>query len=550
MVGIASLMPKVGGAAVVGSGIAASPEAEAGLVGIGAKTIKPEVVKLAKELEAQGYSQRAIWTMTNNAHGTPMYKDADGIWRSEITAENVELQPDAPNRFLQGELGNAPLFPPLGEVLDYPEMYEAYPDLANIPVARGDRGSEAAYSPPGNIGGERIMLNPEKYKEIFEGRRITPETSEDAVRALLHEMQHAIQQREGMSRGTAPMSWKKAGKFMGQLQEELDSIDSEMKGLLSDLNSPRADAAFTNLVEQQFLPKLTARREIASRMLEIADRIKTRLMDAPNINNEEQFWKTFSGLVYESNLGELDARLMMLRRGMSTEDIIARPPFEDPRDIRFGNIQQDASGIKKDLRYSERKRLDSGEDAVVEPSSDLWEDDTIPSLRTGDSPETYKKKSPLSRLDDLVKDVTYRLSPFLEPGKQFNEFGSRMIMDVLTGIGSGVIGMAGYGTDDDDPLANIIPTDPNEIEALRERLKGQGDEMIPMDRNQYAQSLSSAISGIMDKLSPHLTEAERRIKQSQLYRQLAPYVIQGWEAVPERDREVIKSAGEVAGSVL
>ena len=74
--------------------------------------------------------------------------------------------------------------------------------------------------------------------------------------------------------------------------------------------------------------------------------------------------------------------------------------------------------------------------------------------------------------------------------------------------------------------------------------------MLPMDRNQYAQSLSSAISGIMDKLSPHLSEAERKIKQSQLYRQLAPYVIQGWEAVPEKEQELIKSTGEVVGSVL
>jgi hypothetical protein len=549
MVGIASLLPKVGGAAVVGGGIAAAPEAEAGIIGVGAKIIKPEAVKLAKDLEAQGYDQRQIWEMTNSTHGTPLYKDADGIWRSEITAENVELQPDAPNRFLQGEIGNAPLNPPLGEVLDYPEMYEAYPDLANIPVARGDTGSEAAYSPPGNLGGERIMLNPETYKEIFEGRRVTPETSENAVRALLHEMQHAIQQREGMSRGTAPMNWKNSGKFMGQLREEIDAIDIEMEGLLKDLNSPEADAAFKNTVEQQFLPGLRARKEIATRMLEISDRLKTRLMGDPRFDNEEEFWKAFSQIVYEMNLGELDARLMMLRRGMSTEDILARPPFEDPRDIRMGRIQQDAGGIKKELSYTERKRLESGEDISLEPRSELFEDDTIPTL-TPDAPDTIRRTSPLGRLDNLVKDVKYRLSPFLEPGKQFTDFGARMVLDVLTGIGSGVIGMAGYGTDEDDPLAGIIPTDPEEIEALRERLKGQGDKILPMDRNQYAQSLSSAISGIMDKLSPHLSEAERKIKQSQLYRTLAPYVIQGWEAVPEKEQEFIKSAGEVAESVL
>ena len=345
------------------------------------------------------------------------------------------------------------------------------------------------------------------------------------------------------------MNWRKSGRIIGQLEDELNSINSELTGVLQDLESPAADSAFRELAEQQFIPKLTARKEITSRMLEIAQRIKTRLMGDPNIQNEEDFWRHFSQLVYESNLGELDARLMMLRRGMSTEEILERPPFEDPRDIRLGTIRQDAKTAKDDLRYTERKRLDSGETETIGIKEDLWEDDTIPKLDPN-APETYKKRSPLDRLDDLVKDVKYRLTPFLEPGKQFNEFGSRMIMDVLTGVGSGLIGMAGYGTDEDDPLAGIIPTDPKEIEALRERLKSQGDKMIPMDRNQYAQSLSSAISGIMDKLSPHLTEAERRIKQSQLYRQLAPYVIQGWEAVPERDKEVIKSAGEVAENVI
>lgn len=72
----------------------------------------------------------------------------------------------------------------LWEVLDNPELYNAYPELKNIPVTIKKFGSGflGVYLPDE----KRIMLN---------------ENSHDKERTLLHEVQHAIQDIEGFAKG-------------------------------------------------------------------------------------------------------------------------------------------------------------------------------------------------------------------------------------------------------------------------------------------------------------------------------------------------------------
>mgnify|MGYP006403527965 FL=1 len=71
-----------------------------------------------------------------------------------------------------------------------------------------------------------------------------------------------------------------------------------------------------------------------------------------------------------------------------------------------------------------------------------------------------------------------------------------------------------------------------------------------MDDNDYAQALSSGIATLVEKIAPTLSEAQRRILQSKAYRQLAPYIIKGWESIPEQERKVLGGAGEMLGSVI
>jgi hypothetical protein len=78
-------------------------------------------------------------------------------------------------------------------VLDHPELYKAYPELADVNVLQGGRGggAQAAFSDLGGKGGMEIDL----YES---GLRSNPRSS------LLHEMQHAVQSIEGANLGGSP----------------------------------------------------------------------------------------------------------------------------------------------------------------------------------------------------------------------------------------------------------------------------------------------------------------------------------------------------------
>jgi hypothetical protein len=76
--------------------------------------------------------------------------------------------------------------------LEHPELYKAYPELADVPVFQGTRGAS----------GERASLTGNKsYMQMDitpEGLRHNPRSS------VLHEMQHAVQNLEDMAPGGSP----------------------------------------------------------------------------------------------------------------------------------------------------------------------------------------------------------------------------------------------------------------------------------------------------------------------------------------------------------
>lgn len=81
---------------------------------------------------------------------------------------------------------------PLGEILNHPELFEAYPDLAELPVSLDAKliqgGLAAAYRPKN----DQIVVSPMARKPA------------QLKRDLLHEVQHAIQQREDFAKGSSP----------------------------------------------------------------------------------------------------------------------------------------------------------------------------------------------------------------------------------------------------------------------------------------------------------------------------------------------------------
>lgn len=207
-------------------------ERPAGSLGVfagrNAKTADLHALELAKRYKEQGAPDELIWRETGWAQGP------DGEWRFEI--------PDHASRFDENVLkpwssdnvsrvrefwkhvrqpGNEHLIVGKSEeelrknledflgagsnlenILDHPALYEAYPELRKLRVERVEREDLGGYYSPEH---DYIAMTPK-------GAAVTHMRGEEGHGVLLHEIQHAIQTREGFGHGGSPKEIDVANK--------------------------------------------------------------------------------------------------------------------------------------------------------------------------------------------------------------------------------------------------------------------------------------------------------------------------------------------------
>jgi hypothetical protein len=143
-------------------------------VGERAATANTDVLAKARQMADEGYWPQDIWEQTG------WYRGTDGKWRFEISDDKAVL----------GKLPEFGVDRTLGEVLIHPQLYEAYPELANMRVYTV-KGLGSAYLHPDATGaGEAIRL-----------QGAHPDLKYDIRSHLLHEVEHAIQRREAFAQG-------------------------------------------------------------------------------------------------------------------------------------------------------------------------------------------------------------------------------------------------------------------------------------------------------------------------------------------------------------
>lgn len=136
-----------------------------------------------------------------------VFKGPEGKWRYEIDDSNIPQK-------LQLTEDKLFEYPRVSESLPHNELFNAYPDAADIRLAPylGNDGTMGTYLRDQNA----IELKP-----IARGD-MTPQASRSATSTLLHELQHAVQGREGFARGGSP------GQF-SSASEMVNSISGDMK---------------------------------------------------------------------------------------------------------------------------------------------------------------------------------------------------------------------------------------------------------------------------------------------------------------------------------
>ena len=145
------------------------------IAGPAARTANHEALAIAKEMQAAGHSPEQIYK------GTRWWQGGDGKWRFEI--------PDDTSMMYIPKEGETPL----GNTLHHPKLYEAYPDLADRPTHVGRFETETGQPLPNMAAGYDPDLDTISLNSANPINKHSP---------LLHEIQHAVQNREGFSPGS------------------------------------------------------------------------------------------------------------------------------------------------------------------------------------------------------------------------------------------------------------------------------------------------------------------------------------------------------------
>lgn len=342
------------------------PPGKATAAGIGARTADSAALRRAEALEKSGTDNETI------RQETGWYRGMDGQWRFEIddsgaafsrsgeaqySADNADYAryTQLMNRMLTGELTEAEHAELLGldkkngstkkelarridegnatlrDIMRHNALFEAYPEIAETKVKFADMpsGTAGSYNRETNT----ITLDTKlKYD------------ANEALDALMHEVQHRVQAAEGFASGTNPGYWNRgenydraAEKYRDNrarllnglstedqaLYDEYRSAEREMGAMLDgsvlydesrmDALEKRSDELYKELYGKEWFGKLNR-----------YDRI---LGDAGEAVKE----------FYRNTAGEIEARDTAARRRMSAEERKNTPPGLGDADTVFAD---------------------------------------------------------------------------------------------------------------------------------------------------------------------------------------------------------------------
>jgi hypothetical protein len=205
------------------------------------------------------------------------------------------------------EIGNyAPL------VFEHSDLYKAYPDMERIVVNQGinkGEGSFGAYYPSPDLNADSLSV----YKAALE-RTAQGNPSWGGKSTSLHELQHAVQEREKFATGGSP------NEMLRNLLDEKDQISSQISELNNQMSlltkadkmSPVEKNAYDMLMEQ--------RMQLVPRYQQLQD---------PDFVRREAFKQ------YERLGGEAESRLTQNRMNLTPQERLQYFPYTFDKE-RFG----------------------------------------------------------------------------------------------------------------------------------------------------------------------------------------------------------------------
>ena len=269
-----------------------------------AKTADTGALQRAEQMAAQGADRGQIWNDTGWFQGT------DGKWRFDIDDSQAQLGRPA---------GDRTIYDTAGAVIRHPDLWEAYPELRSIDTAlqKSDQGS--FYRPHQDRSAEGLF-------DIQEEIAVRGKTPDEQRSAMLHELTHPIQEREGFAMGGSPSA-------IDPIYPSVDVVDwGKLSPLLEQYGIAGREMGFTS---REALNNIwdEARRKGASTDDLLPVQEEMLRTDTLGVSPFDQ---------YKRLAGETEARNVQARRDMTPDQRRATPPWEtqdvpdEQQIVRFG----------------------------------------------------------------------------------------------------------------------------------------------------------------------------------------------------------------------
>ena len=160
--------------------------------GIGSMTANKNALIAAKNMvQNRALTPADVWKNTG------WYQDPlDSQWKYEIDDQQAGILPKFYDS-VSPPMSSAPRKTTLGQIFQHDELYKAYPSLRDMPVVLAPEGT--VYR--NGVTGGYFPGDGNDPEHLFIASNQGPLEAKDT---LLHELQHAIQRREGFTGGTNP----------------------------------------------------------------------------------------------------------------------------------------------------------------------------------------------------------------------------------------------------------------------------------------------------------------------------------------------------------
>lgn len=306
--------------------------------------------------EAQAM-QEAGADMESIRKATGWHQFADGKWRFEIDDSRMQLRTDA---------ADIPNYTTLGELVDAPELFEAYPDMADLSVTFHTLED-------GQNGGYSRMFDDIELSRDLKNR------PEALLNSLIHEVQHAIQNREGFASGANPAYWnrrmengfdsrtaeeRREGAQLQEQYEQMRESGPQFVAAMEELDAmapkvPRGKIDLNTWEQIEPDPPEWVRYDERRDQLEeqYGDRVWDWYSLRDSIDRNARNGGRMPTDLYRDTAGEIEARDVSKRRELRTQERREISPDYGSEDTVFADggdgyamSQSEQDSVKKQLR--------------------------------------------------------------------------------------------------------------------------------------------------------------------------------------------------------